>query len=663
MKKITPLLLTLLGLLIPFAAAVLYYLTHKPLTPQLAVDLGLLIWRIVVAAILVTLAGGLGQRIAPLPDLHPLARLSLQAGLGLGLLGLGVLLFGVSVGIPRWLFFAVAPVFAFLLRRSILAWLRQWTGIGEIWRESGPFTRAVGILLAAGLFAGLAVALAPPIKFDALAYHLTLPEVYLRLGRVAYLPELATSGHPQTAEMLYTWAIALGGLQAATVLSWTFALLTTIGLLGYLRQRIGVGPAWVGAASLLAGSTLITSPAWGYSDWLGLFFGLGCLIVLDLWRQGNQRTNLLLAGAFAGLAFSTKYTAGALGIAALAALAWHSWKRRSAFMPTLLQFGLAAAIFALPWLIKNWVMTGNPVYPFFFPAGAMDAARVAIFQGTPPYGTWLDFFLLPVRATIMGIDGGAGYGVSIGSLLLGFGALAWVGNRQLTDDQRPALQNAAVIALAGLLVWAVGNRLSGYLIQTRLYYSLFPAFAVLAAFGFRGLEGLSLPNLRLGRVLAALVLLVIGLNTLEVSLASVKQGAPRAALGLTSEQQYLTDNLGWFEPAMQAVTSLPEGSLTQLIYEPRNLYCQPVCLPDENLDRWIRDYSAIGDFAKIRERWTQEGITHILVYRSGVEFLLGNNDPHHPQATLQALNDFLNEMPSPQDFGGVYELYAITTRR
>lgn len=663
MKKSTLFLLGLLALLLPFTALLLYYWIHKPLTPQLALDLLLLVWRLVAAWILVALAGGLGLRLAPLPGLHPLARLSLQASLGLGLLGLGVLLVGATAGAPRWLFFAVIPVMVALLRRSIPAWLRQFGALGELWRESGRFGQAIGILLSVGLFAALCVALAPPLKYDALAYHLTLPEAYLRLGRVKYLPWIATSGHPQTAEMLYTWAIALGGRQAATVLSWSVAPLTALGLLGYLRQRIGSSPAWAGVGSLLAGYTLLLSPAWAYSDWLGLFFGFGCLVALDLWRQDGLRAHLWLAGAFAGLAFTTKYTAGALALAALAALGWHAWKRRAAFLPAALQYGLAAAIFALPWLIKNLVTTGNPLYPFFFPAGAMTAIRIANFQGTPPYGNWLDFFLLPVRATVIGVEGADGYGVSIGPLLLGLGGLCWIARKQLADDQRAALQNAVVIALTGLLIWAVGNQFSGYLIQTRLFFSFFASFSILAAYGFHGVEGLSLPKVRLGRILAALVLLVLGLNTLDACITTLRQGAPQAALGIVSDEDYLAENLGAFQPAMQVVTQLPEGSRVQLIYDPRSLYCAPVCLPDEMIDRWVRDYTELGDSDLILDRWRQEGITHLLVYRSGVQFMLTADDPHHPHATLLALNDLLKELPAPRDFGGIYELYSLTARR
>ncbi len=663
MKKSTLYLLALVALLWPVASLLLYYLSHKPLTPQLALDLLLLLWRLTSPLLLVSLAGGLGLRLAPLPGLHPLARLSLQAGLGLGIFSLGVLLIGAILGAPRWLFFAALAALMLLLGRAALSWLRQLGALGDLLIEGGRFGRAVGALLALGLIAALTVALAPPVKYDALAYHLTLPETYLRLGRVAYLPWLATSGHPQAAEMLYTWAIALAGRPAAAVLGWCFAPLTALGLLGYLRQRIGVSAAWAGAGALLAGYTLMVSPAWAYSDWLGLYFGFGCLAALDLWRQEGLRKHIWLSGAFAGLAFATKYTAGALALAGLAALGWHAWRRRAPFLRAACHYVLAAAVFALPWLVKNLITTGNPLYPFFFVSGAMSAPRIANFQGTPPFGNWMDFFLLPLRATWIGLEGADGYGVSIGPLLLGLGALAWIGAKRLGEEQRAALQNALLIALTGLLIWAAGNQFSGFLIQTRLFYSLFTAFAVLAAFGFHGIEGLSLPAVRPGRIIAALVLLVLALNTLEVSVSALKQGAPQASLGLTSSEDYLVKNLGWYQPAMQAVSQLPEGSKVQLIYDPRCLDCLPVCLPDEMLDRWGRDYAELGDFDQIRARWQQEGITHVLVYRSGVQFMLKVDDPHHPHDTLLALNEFLEELPAPQEFGGTYELYSLVARR
>jgi hypothetical protein len=145
-----------------------------------------------------------------------------------------------------------------------------------------------------------------------------------------------------------------------------------------------------------------------------------------------------------------------------------------------------------------------------------------------------------------------------------------------------------------------------------------------------------------------------------VTQAGLRSGAPQAALGLKTADAYLSDALGWFQPAMQAVRALPEDQLVQLIYEPRSLYCAPRCLPDEILDRWKRLWLSQGDDpAALRQALRQEGITHLLVYREGERFLLEAADPHHPPSDLAALDRFLQTLPQPVDFGGVYALYSI----
>ena len=42
-----------------------------------------------------------------------------------------------------------------------------------------------------------------------------MPRAYLDAGRIGYLPWIVMTGMPQNTEMLHTWAVALGGSQAA----------------------------------------------------------------------------------------------------------------------------------------------------------------------------------------------------------------------------------------------------------------------------------------------------------------------------------------------------------------------------------------------------------------------------------------------------------------
>jgi len=182
---------------------------------------------------------------------------------------------------------------------------------------------------------------------------------------------------------------------------------------------------------------------------------------------------------------------------------------------------------------------------------------------------------------------------------------------------------------------------------------------MLGAAGFWGIRRIELANIRLGMIFSALVVLVLGLNLVEVGADVARQGALQVVLGITDQEHYLADNLGWFQPAMQAVRQLPAGDRTLLLFETRSLYCMPRCAPDEILDRWKRDRAALHDAELIRQSWLDAGFTHVLFYRTGADFLVEANDPHHTQADLDALKAFLNTLPPPVDFGGVYQLYSL----
>ncbi len=640
---------------------VLYYAGHKPVTPEVVMGIGLAAWRLLAAVLLATLAGGLGHWIlARRLDQPPLISLALQGGIGLGIFSLSILILGGTLALPAWLLWLALPVLAVLLRRHLLAWLRQAASLKQAWQAGGGLGKVLGILIGLIFLAELSVALAPPLAFDSLVEHLVMPAAYLRTMRVGYLPWIVFSGMPQNAEMLYTWASALGGVQAAAALGWVIGALGTTGLVGYAGSRFGARSGWVAAAALLAGASPAILLSTAYVDWLALLFGLGSLACLDAWRKEGSRNALLLAGIFAGLAVGCKYTAGVLVLAGLGALAWHAWKRRAAYLPAAFQFGLAALLAFLPWLVKNGLTTGNPVYPFFFTSSVASQVQLAIFQRVGAYGNALDFFLLPLQATLTGFEKGGGYMFSAGPLLLALGALAWVGRKQLDPDGQSALQNAALMTGIGLLVWALVNQYNGLLIQTRYYMAVFPAFAVLAAAGERGLSQLAIARVRLGRLTAVMILLAVGFNVLETGVQSIQSGALPAALGLKSQDSYLADNLGWFQPAMQAINDLPQGSQVLLLYEPRSLYCQPRCTGDAIMDHWKQARALYEDDAgKIRAAWIAQGFTHLLLYRQGLDFLVEANDPNHTPDDLRTLNAFLATLAPPENIGGIYELYSL----
>ena len=88
----------------------------------------------------------------------------------------------------------------------------------------------------------------------------------------------------------------------------------------------------------------------------------------------------------------------------------------------------------------------------------MSSLRLALYQGGEAWGNWLDFVFLPVRATLMGLEGGPGYSASIGPLLVGLSLAAVLIWRM--PDELAALANPVVCVggdnrFSGLDTWQV----------------------------------------------------------------------------------------------------------------------------------------------------------------------------------------------------------------
>lgn len=658
------LLIGLLGFLWFLAIILSYFVNHKPFDVQIASGLAMAFWRILLCSLFFALSGGIGHfifnRIHWQPDLHPLALLAVSSALGLGILGLLIFLTGSLIGLPSWyLWLAILLLLVILLRKEIITWCKCLNALPTLWHASHPIDKIIGIILSLLMLCTLSITLAPPVYFDSLVSHLVMPQAYLFDGRISYLPWLFMSGMPQIVEVLYLPLMSLAGAPAAALLGWMSSLLTALGLLGFLQRRFSPTAAWMGVSALLAGYSVIMYNTIAYVEWFSLFFGFGALLCLDLWGQDENRASLILCGIFTGLAVSTKYTAGVIAVALAAALAWHCWQSKRKLIPSLFSLALPALAIFSPWLIKNLLSTGNPIYPLFFPSGAMNSIRLEAYQNIPPWGNWQDIFLLPFRATYVGFDKASGYGMSIGPLLLALGALAWIGIRKRTTEQCITLQNAAVVAIAGIIIWALGNQMSSPLLQTRYYFVLFPAFTVLAAAGYDSLANIELPTVRLERLMLALILLVLLLNLLHVSTDTLKSGAPQTVLGLQSEDAYLIQNLGWYYPVMEHIRQMPADNHILLIFEPRSYYCGDRCLPDEIMDRWKRDWITYQDFDSIKTAWKAEGFTHFLFYQSGAGLMRETGAFQYSPEEWQTVDEFLASFEDPLNFDDVYLLYEL----
>ena len=326
--------------------------------------------------------------------------------------------------------------------------------------------------------------------------------------------------------------------------------------------------------------------------------------------------------------------------------------------------GVALAVWS-PWLLKNLLLTGNPIYPFFFSGIYWDDWR-AWWYDRPGTGLlytapW-KLLTAPWDATIWGVEGTAGYSATISPLflaLLPFLLLIW---QRLEAAQRRWLGAAMAFCtvLYGFWLWGVAR--TGLLFQTRL---LFPAFGLLALMVSAAVEGLrALPRhpIDLGWLARAVVVGVLVL-TLVGTFLSTAQGQPLGVLlGFENREEFLTRRLGWYYATVEYINQeLPRDAVVLFLWEPRSYHCTVECRPDALLDRWLHTTHLYGhDAETIADTWRVEGVTHVLFYQLGYEMIRDAGfDPLTAVdvATLEALQD--HDVQEVEDFGGVYTLYRL----
>ncbi len=148
-----------------------------------------------------------------------------------------------------------------------------------------------------------------------------------------------------------------------------------------VRRFFGRAPAWVAVIAFATIPLIVVYGAQSYVESAMVFYGLATLTTLwcwlrQVWSAHSLSYGLLaLAGAFFGLDIGVKYLAlefvpGALLLLAVGFIAYF-WRRGLSPLTALpLASGKALAVlaasFALafgPWLIKDWGLLGDPVYP------------------------------------------------------------------------------------------------------------------------------------------------------------------------------------------------------------------------------------------------------------------------------------------------------------
>lgn len=343
---------------------------------------------------------GLGSIVAGFARIEfasPAFRLFVCAAIGVDALALLVLLAGLA-GV-------VGPV-------SVWSALGTFAALG-VWRERDSIVgSSLAVLRGDPLWVGLFVALAIfyvgstdllPGGWDSLTYQVAVPYRWMEIGRPDVLFDLPYSAFPALPQLLLWPLVTIGGITAPRLLQWLAYMFVFAGLHAILRRQVPKLPAMsLTLAFALAPVCLVMVKDMYAEPWI-LVQIIGALALLVGRRDGSERRGPVmgLLGLFAGAACAVKLTGLSTAAVLLMLGALHAG---GASLAGLARFAIVASVFAVPFYLRAWVQTGNPLYPFFASWFTSDEATLEMSRLHHKMGDrygfhgWSAFFKVPILA-------------------------------------------------------------------------------------------------------------------------------------------------------------------------------------------------------------------------------------------------------------------------
>lgn len=586
----------------------------------------------------VLISAGLGWRLSGW--LFPGAwsgteRLLLSFGAGTGVIGTslaGLALFGWLTPVAV---LATLPVCLIIsgngFMAAIKALLALSAGYARVLRRGSGFSRL--ILWIATLFFALSglLALGPPFEYDAVMYHLPGAEIFLQAGKFVLLPDLMQANAPFLGEMLFLFGLVTQASIYTRLVQLTFALAVVIAIFVFGKKYVSLPVAWLAAGVFLGIPILVVWSNWAYIDFIWTYYAFLAVVVFYRWTEAGGWSLGFLAGMFAGFSVGAKIVAlpWLLTFAVLILAALRQQELKSVLKAGL-AFSMAVLITAGVWYLKNWLLSGNPVYPLIWGGPGYDAQRLALmneFMGSFGQGQRpLDLLLLLPRLYFHHDQFGTA-DLDMPSLLfpLSLGYIFLPKNKFLSIS--------GLVTLGHLLAWFYTSQ------QVRFLLPVFPLVSLITAYVLISLaERIRSPLI--GRVITIVPVASLAAITLVTGVVAFSYVPTFAvSLGLESQADYLLHAPTNFAAVQYIQENLAGEDRVLMLWEGRWYYCMERCIPDTDRTQWTHLILSSQDVDEVNARLQAKQISHLLYSKIDLEFMR----KHDPSGSHQQADEFFLE--------------------
>ncbi len=493
-------------------------------------------------------------------------------------------------------------------------------------------------------------AMLPAIDFDVLEYHLQGPKEYYQAGRIAFLPHNVYTNMPFGVEMLHLLGMEVlgdwwwGGLAGQLSVA-LFAPAAAVIVAATARRGASVRAAWIAAVVYLSTPWIYRLAVIAYVEGPLCFYHAA--LVWCALRIGDpaipRRPLWACMGLLAGAAMGCKYTALVSAVLPFGALALtRAWQNRGTAPIGCFLAGWAVVMG--PWLGKNVIDTGNPVYPLanrLFHGRYWDDAREK--QWATVHGPRA-ITAHELADSLIDVAGRSDWQSPLYVALVPL-AFARPGSRRL------AAVLLGYVTYLFLTWWLLTHRLD------RFWLPLLPALAVLAGLGGDWAK-------RRGWSILLGVILALGLLTNLTYISTALAGLNEWTGDLAFLRRDIPRRLN--APLARLDAELPAGSRTLLVGQAAVFHFNHSMIYNTVFNNETIETLARGKSPdQFREALRQRGVTHVYIDWKEIG--------RHRQPGGYGFTDFVTRarvagwvadgvLSAPLSLGADQELYRITDR-
>lgn len=451
----------------------------------------------------------------------------------------------------------------------------------------------------------------PPAFYDALAYHLPIPQYALSAGTSPTFPWSYFFFMPHASDLLLGWGMAFAGAigaQAMHVTAWLTMCLCAWGLAESLDrsgQCHGIPAAITGA--LASSVTLLFLGTLPFAETSLTIAVVAAAALLLLPPTRSQPW--LAVGLLWGFAASVKLSGASWILAEAVAALVMGWPWRSVGLASLVAVGASA-----PWWGRAWITTGNPIYPMGYRwLGGQywgDEQQARLLGDLPslgsPYDLW-EILRLPYDMVItpdrFGSASDAGP-FAVASLCIVLIIPIVMRLTQASAESRRMYDALAIFLGLVLASWMSTSTTTRFLAPA-LVLSLVVTTTLL------------LRLKRYARIAACAGILLLGIwgGTRFIAQHSLVFSSDQVALGRESPDSYAARYLDHYEAARYVREQLPVDARLLFIGETRPFYFDrpsiaPYPFHDHPLTQWVKDAASPE---ALKDRLRAEGLTHVIL--------------------------------------------------